>query len=79
MTTEQLVAQIHKKKSFLCIGLDVDLAKIPSHLLTEEDPIFAFNKAIIESDLLKMARETIQRRASTLPLSLTATSSKLCK
>lgn len=49
MTTEQLVAQIHKKKSFLCIGLDVDLAKIPSHLLQEEDPIFAFNKAIIDA------------------------------
>ncbi|MCH3882824.1 MULTISPECIES: orotidine-5'-phosphate decarboxylase [Tenacibaculum] len=49
MTTEQLVAQIIKKKSFLCIGLDVDLAKIPSHLLQEEDPIFAFNKAIIDA------------------------------
>jgi orotidine-5'-phosphate decarboxylase len=49
MTSEQLVAQIHKKKSFLCIGLDVDLDKIPDHLLTEEDPIFAFNKAIIDA------------------------------
>ena len=39
MTTEELVIQIHKKKSFLCIGLDVDLAKIPKHLLAEEDPI----------------------------------------
>lgn len=49
MTTQQLVAQIKKKKSFLCIGLDVDLDKIPSHLLSEEDPIFAFNKAIIDA------------------------------
>ena len=49
MTTEQLVAQIHKKQSFLCIGLDVDLTKIPQHLLKEEDPIFAFNKEIIDA------------------------------
>lgn len=49
MTTEQLVTQIKKKKSFLCIGLDVDLTKIPTHLLKEEDPIFAFNKAIIDA------------------------------
>ncbi|QIE60545.1 orotidine-5'-phosphate decarboxylase [Rasiella rasia] len=49
MTTEQLVEQIRKKKSFLCIGLDVDLDKIPPHLLQEEDPIFAFNKSIIDA------------------------------
>lgn len=49
MTTNQLVQQIKKKKSFLCIGLDVDLNKIPKHLLKEEDPIFAFNKAIIDA------------------------------
>jgi len=49
MTTAQLTAQIQKKKSFLCIGLDVDLNKIPKHLLQEEDPIFAFNKAIIDA------------------------------
>jgi orotidine-5'-phosphate decarboxylase len=49
MTTQKLVAQIRKKKSFLCIGLDVDLEKIPSHLLKEEDPIFSFNKAIIDA------------------------------
>ena len=49
MTTSQLVQQINKKKSFLCIGLDVDLNKIPKHLLKEEDPIFAFNKAIIDA------------------------------
>lgn len=49
MTTTQLIQQIKKKKSFLCIGLDVDLHKIPQHLLKEEDPIFAFNKAIIDA------------------------------
>ena len=49
MTTTQLVQQIRQKKSFLCIGLDVDLTKIPSHLLTSEDPIFEFNKAIIDA------------------------------
>lgn len=49
MTTQQLVTQIKKKKSFLCIGLDVDLTKIPQHLLQEEDPIFSFNKAIIDA------------------------------
>ena len=49
MTTEQLFDQIQKKRSFLCIGLDVDLNKIPKHLLEEEDPIFAFNKAIIDA------------------------------
>jgi orotidine-5'-phosphate decarboxylase len=49
MTTEQLIEQIHIKKSFLCIGLDVDLNKIPEKLLKEDDPIFAFNKAIIDA------------------------------
>ena len=49
MTTQELSAQIRKKKSFLCIGLDVDLNKIPTYLLKEEDPIFAFNKAIIDA------------------------------
>lgn len=49
MTTQQLVEQIRKKRSFLCIGLDVDLEKIPAHLKEEDDPIFAFNKAIIDA------------------------------
>ena len=49
MTTQQLISQIRKKQSFLCIGLDVDLNKIPKHLLEEEDPIFSFNKAIIDA------------------------------
>ncbi len=49
MTTTQLIAEIHKKKSFLCIGLDVDLNKIPAFLLETDDPIFEFNKAIIDA------------------------------
>lgn len=49
MTTQQLIDQIKIKKSFLCIGLDVDLNKIPDFLLATEDPIFEFNKAIIDA------------------------------
>lgn len=49
MTTQELVGQIYKKQSFLCIGLDVDLNKIPKHLLDTEDPIFEFNKSIIDA------------------------------
>lgn len=49
MTTQQLIDQIRIKKSFLCIGLDVDLTKIPAHILEKEDPIFEFNKAIIDA------------------------------
>ena len=49
MTTQALVSEIKKKQSFLCIGLDVDLSKIPNHLLELEDPIFEFNKAIIDA------------------------------
>jgi orotidine-5'-phosphate decarboxylase len=49
MTTENLISEIRKKKSFLCVGLDVDLEKIPEFLLKEEDPIFSFNKAIIDA------------------------------
>ena len=49
MTRQELVKEIFKKKSFLCVGLDVDLNKVPQHLLKEEDPIFAFNKQIIDA------------------------------
>lgn len=49
MTREELVRQIFQKKSFLCVGLDVDLDKVPTHLLNEEDPIFTFNKQIIDA------------------------------
>jgi len=49
MTTQELIAQIKKKQSFLCIGLDVDMTKIPKHLLSCDDPIFEFNKQIIDA------------------------------
>ena len=49
MTRQELIANIQRKKSFLCVGLDTDLKKIPEHLLKEDDPIFAFNKAIIDA------------------------------
>ena len=49
MNRSELVNQIKTKRSFLCVGLDTDLKKIPQHLLKEEDPIFAFNKAIIDA------------------------------
>ena len=49
MNKQQLIDNIRNKKSFLCVGLDTDLKKIPEHLLQEEDPIFAFNKAIIDA------------------------------
>ena len=49
MNREQLIAQIKKKKSFLCVGLDTDINKIPKHLLELEDPIFEFNKQIIDA------------------------------
>lgn len=49
MTKQELFENIKKKQSFLCVGLDTDTKKIPEHLLNEEDPIFAFNKAIIDA------------------------------
>jgi orotidine-5'-phosphate decarboxylase len=49
MTRKELIEQIQEKQSFLCVGLDTDLKKVPQHLLTEEDPIFTFNKAIIDA------------------------------
>ena len=49
MTKQELFENIKKKQSFLCVGLDTDLKKIPEHLLDEEDPIYAFNKAIIDA------------------------------
>ncbi len=49
MNYQALFEQIKKKKSFLCVGLDSDVKKIPSHLLDSEDPIFEFNKAIVDA------------------------------
>lgn len=49
MDRTTLVSEIRKKKSFLCVGLDSDIEKIPRHLFAEKDPVFAFNKAIIDA------------------------------
>ncbi|MBF6627969.1 MAG: orotidine-5'-phosphate decarboxylase [Proteiniphilum sp.] len=49
MTKQQLFEQIRKKQSFLSVGLDTDITKIPEHLLDTDDPIYTFNKAIIEA------------------------------
>lgn len=49
MTKEDLFRQIKRKRSFLCIGLDTDIRKIPPHLLNQEDPIYEFNKQIIDA------------------------------
>ncbi|XOV69222.1 MAG: orotidine-5'-phosphate decarboxylase [Fluviicola sp.] len=49
MTRQELINEIKTKRSFLCVGLDTDLNKVPKHLLDSEDPIFEFNKAIIDA------------------------------
>jgi orotidine-5'-phosphate decarboxylase len=49
MTKQELIESIRRKKSFLCIGLDTDIHKIPEHLKQEDDPVFAFNRAIIDA------------------------------
>jgi orotidine-5'-phosphate decarboxylase len=49
MTKEQLYENILSKQSFLCVGLDTDITKIPKHLLTGDDPVFTFNKAIVDA------------------------------
>jgi len=51
MTYRELFGQIRKKKSFLCVGLDTDMDRIPKHLLSEDDPAFAFNRAIVDATL----------------------------
>lgn len=51
MTRQELISLINKKQSFLCVGLDSDIEKIPQHLLKEEDPVFEFNKKIIDYTL----------------------------
>ena len=52
MNKQQLFENIKRKQSFLCVGLDTDIKKIPEHLLKEEDPVFAFNKAIIDATII---------------------------
>ena len=54
MNREELIAQIFEKKSFLCVGLDPDISKIPSFLLEFEDPVFEFNKRIIDATAEKI-------------------------
>ncbi|MEP7279354.1 MAG: orotidine-5'-phosphate decarboxylase [Bacteroidota bacterium] len=49
MTRQQLIEQIRSKKTYLCIGLDTDINRVPKHLLTGEDPVLTFNKAIIDA------------------------------
>ena len=49
MNKQELFEKKKKKKSFLCVGLDTDIKKIPEHLLKEEDPIFAFHKALLDA------------------------------
>ena len=49
MTKQDIFNQIKKKQSFLCVGLDTDLTKIPQYLLESEDPIYTFNRAIIDA------------------------------
>lgn len=49
MTRAELIAQIRAKQSYLCVGLDTDIDKIPPHLQSERDPIYAFNKGIVEA------------------------------
>src|SRR5499425_2803091 len=49
MTRQQLVDHIFAKRSYLCVGLDTDITKIPKHLLSTADPVFAFNKQIIDA------------------------------
>lgn len=49
MNRQELINQIRQKKSFLCVGLDSDVRKIPTHLFAEKDPVFAFNRAIINA------------------------------
>ncbi len=49
MTRQELIENIRRKQSFLCVGLDTDIQKVPQCLMTEDDPVFAFNKAIIDA------------------------------
>src|ERR1700748_3732787 len=49
MNRQSLIEQIRRKKSFLCVGLDTDITKIPTHLFATDDPVFEFNKAIIDA------------------------------
>lgn len=49
MTRQELIENIKRKRSFLCVGLDTDLRKIPEHLMRTENPMLTFNRAIIDA------------------------------
>lgn len=49
MTSQQLYENILRKRSFLCVGLDTETAKLPVHLLNSDDPVFEFNRRIIDA------------------------------
>ena len=49
MTRQQIIEQIQLKRSYLCVGLDTDISKIPKHLQSNPDAVFEFNKAIIDA------------------------------
>lgn len=51
MTRKELIGLIHKKRSFLCVGLDPDISKLPKHILKQEDPVFEFNRQIIDATI----------------------------
>ena len=51
MSREELIKSIREKNSFLCVGLDTDIKKIPRHLLSSDDPVFEFNKFIIDATI----------------------------
>ena len=51
MTRQELIEQIRKKKSYLCVGLDTDISLIPRHLINTKDPVFEFNRAIIDATI----------------------------
>ena len=58
MNRKELIQQIETKESFLCVGLDTDITKIPTHLLSEKNPVLAFNKAINEIVKINKAIKT---------------------
>ena len=64
MKRKDLISQIKRKKSFLCIGLDTDINKIPKFLLDLEDPIFEFNKKIIDAIVTKIGPPKVNETTS---------------
>ena len=69
MNRQELINQIKEKRSFLCVGLDSDIKKLPAHLLGCEDPIFEFNKAIIDPYFPRKRRRSRRLEADRNPRS----------